>query len=188
MTIRRAGAILLVVLVSGCGFLKRPQNQFWSLDTVPPAGAPRTIGGVPLGVDGIELPPGIDRRGIVVREAGNRIDERGTHQWASPLEAMVIHTLSFDLASRLTEGMVVLPGQAKPAAMRSLYVTFEDLAPGPDNVFVLDARWVITGTGIEEMTGHERITVNMPSLDNEHVVAAMSSALGTLADRIVATL
>ncbi|HEY0158116.1 MAG TPA: PqiC family protein [Thermoanaerobaculia bacterium] len=186
MTIRRSGAILLVLLVAGCGIMKRPKNQFWSLDTIP--GTPRTVGGVPLGVDGIQLPPAIDRRGITVRGTGNKIDERGTHQWASPLEEMVVHTLSFDLASRLTNGMVVLPGQAKPAAMRSLYVTFEDLAPGPDNVFVLDARWVITGTGVDEMAGHERITINLTSLDNAEIVSAMSTALGTLADRIVAAL
>jgi uncharacterized lipoprotein YmbA len=187
MTIRRSGAILLVLLLfGGCGLLKRPKNQFWSLDTIP--GTPRTVGGVPIGLDGVELPPAIDRRGITVRGADNKIDERGTHQWASPLEEMVIHTLSFDLASRLTDGMVVLPGHAKPAAMRSLYVTFEDLAPGPDNMFVLDARWVITGTGAEEVTGHDRITINLASLDNAEIVKAMSTALGTLADRIVATL
>jgi uncharacterized lipoprotein YmbA len=186
MTIRRSGAILLVLLVAGCGILKRPKNQFWSLDTIP--GTPRTIGGTPIGLDGVELPPAIDRRGITVRGADNKIDERGTHQWAGPLEEMVIHTLAFDLASRLTDGMVVLPGHAKPAAMRSLYVTFEDLAPGPDNQFVLDARWVITGTGAAEMTGHERITINLASLDNAEIVRAMSAALGTLADRIVATL
>ena len=96
---------------------------------------------------------------------------------------MVIHTLSFDLASRLTEGMVVLPGQAKPAAMRSLYVTFEDLQAGPYNVFVLDARWVM-----DDLTGHERITVPLASLDNAEIVKAMSEALGQLADRIVARL
>ena len=182
MTIRRCGAILLVLLlVPGCGLLKRPKTQFWSLDTMP--GTPRTVGGTPIGIDGIELPPAIDRRGITVRGADNKIDERGTHQWASPLEEMVTHTLSFDLASRLTEGMVVLPGQAKPAAMRSLYVTFEDLQPGPENVFVLDARWVL-----DDMTGHDRITINMASLDNAEIVKAMSEALAQLADRIVAKL
>ena len=186
MTIRRGGAILLVLLVAGCGFLKRPKNQFWSLDTI--AGQPRTIGGTPIGLDGVELPPAIDRRGITVRGADNKIDERGTHQWASSLEEMVVHTLSFDLASRLTDGMVVLPGQAKPAAMRSLYVTFEDLAPGPGNELVLDARWVITGAGAPELTGHERITVSLASLDNAEIVKAMSEALATLAERIVAKL
>jgi uncharacterized lipoprotein YmbA len=177
---RRRGALITVLLIAGCGFLKRPPNQFYSLDTVPPAApAVAAIGGVPLGIDGIELPPGFDRRGIVVRGADHKFEVRGTHQWASSLEEMVIHTLAFDLAARLPEGMVVLPGQAKPGAMRSLYVTFEDLAPGPDGVFVLDARWTIG-----EMTGHERITVNT-AMESPAIAAAMSQALGMLADRVV---
>ena len=109
-----------------------------------------------------------------------KFEVRGTHQWASSLEEMVIHTLAFDLAGRLPEGMVVLPGQGKPASMRSLYVTFEDLAPGPDGVFVLDARWTLG-----DMTGHERITVNT-AMDSPAIAAAMSQALGMLADRVVA--
>jgi hypothetical protein len=92
---------------------------------------------------------------------------------------MVIHTLAFDLANRLPEGMVVLPGQPKPAAMRSLSVVFEDLAPGPDNIFVLDARWTIG-----ELTKHERIAIPLQSTDSPAIVAAMSEALATLADRV----
>jgi uncharacterized lipoprotein YmbA len=179
--VRRLLAICL--LLTGCGLLKRTPNTFYTLDTIPGTAARATIAGTPVGIDGIELPPGLDRREVTARAADNKLDVRGQHQWASPLEDMVIHTLSFDLASRLPEGMVVLPGQAKPGAMRSLYVTFEDLAPGPDNVFVLDARWTIG-----EMVRHERITVPLQSAESAAVVTAMSQALGQLADRIAAAL
>src|SRR5687768_16254969 len=116
---RIACIALLTILVTGCGIFRRPPNTFYALDTVPSATAARSITGSPVGIDGIELPPGIDRRGIVIRKEDNELEVRGTNQWASPLEDMVIHTLSFNLASRLPEGMVVLPGQVKPAAMRS---------------------------------------------------------------------
>lgn len=175
-------ALVFVVLLAGCGLMKRTPNTFYTLDTIPGT-ARATIAGTPIGIDGIELPPGLDRREVTARAADNKLDVRGHHQWASPLEEMVTHTLSFDLASRLPEGMIVLPGQAKPAAMRSLYVTFEDLAPGPDNVFVLDARWTMG-----EMVRHERITVPLTSAESPAVVAAMSQALGQLADRIAAAL
>jgi len=180
-------ALIFVLLVAGCGFLKRPPNQFYSLDTIAAPAPLASVGGVPIGIDGIELPPGFDRRGIVVRGADHKFEVRGTHQWASSLEEMVIHTLAFDLASRLPNGMVVLPGQAKPAAMRSLYVTFEDLAPGPDGVLILDARWTLTSTGAPEMAGHERITVNT-AMESPAIAAAMSQALGMLADRVVGKL
>jgi uncharacterized protein len=186
MTIRRTGPILLCVVLAGCGFFSRPKNEFYSLETVRPAGPPASVTGLPIGVDGIELPPGLDRRGIVLRGADHQMEVRGTHQWVSPLEEMVIHTLAFDLAHRMPEGMMILPGQAKPTgATRALYVTFEDLAPGPDRVFVLDARWTLTEPGRPERVGHERITVPLASDESAAIVSAMSAALGTLADRIV---
>jgi uncharacterized lipoprotein YmbA len=175
--------IVVSLFAAGCGLMKRVPNTFYTLDTIPGTAAATSIAGTPIGIDGIELPPGLDRREVTARKADNKLDVRGHHQWASPLEDMVTHTLSFNLASRLPEGMVVLPGQAKPGAMRSLYVTFEDLAPGPDNLFVLDAQWTMG-----EMTRHERITVPLSSDDSAAVVAAMSQALGQLADRIVSAL
>ena len=177
--------IVMTIFLTGCGLLSRgPQSEMFTLDTLPPEGARAAITGAPIGLDGVQLPPGLDRRDVALRGADHRFEVRGSHQWASPLEEMVIHTLAFDLANRLPEGMMILPGQAKPAgAMRSLSVTFEDLAAGPDGVFVLDARWTLGG-----VTHHERITVDAPSTESAAIAAAMSRALATLADRIVAAL
>lgn len=184
MTTRWTTSILLALLLTGCGFLKRPPNQFYSLETSAPTQPVAATTGAPIAIDGIELPPGLDRRDMVVRGADHKIEVRGTHQWTAPLEEMVIHTLAFNLANRLPEGMVVLPGQAQPpGAKRSVSVVFEDLAPGDDSVFVLDARWTLAG-----VTHREHITVPMPSMDSPQIAAAMSTALGTLADRIVAGL
>jgi uncharacterized lipoprotein YmbA len=188
MTTRR-GAILLTVLLlaAGCGFLKRPPNQFYSLETIEGTVTDRV--GAPLAVEGIQLPPGLDRRGIVLRGADHKFEVRGTHQWASDLEEMVMHTLAFDLANRLPEGRVILPGSAIPAGVRrSLYVVFEDLAPGPDNVFVLDARWTITEAGATDVVGHERIAIPMNGNASPQIVTAMSQALGQLADRVIGKL
>lgn len=190
MTVRRTIPILMTVLLAvllttSCGVLKRPPNQFYSLETIDAGAKLPGNGPTPVGLDGIELPPGLDRRGLVLRGTDHRFEVRGTHQWASPLEEMVIHTLAFDLANRLPEGKVILPGQAKPqGAMRSLYVTFEDLAAGPDQIFVLDARWVLADPGRPELTRRERITVPMSSMESSQIVAAMSTALAQLADRI----
>lgn len=182
--------VAVCALIAGCGFFRRPDNQFYSLDTIAPAAPVAAVTGLPIGIEAIELPPGLDRRGVVLRERDHRLEVRGTHQWAAPLEEMVIHTLAFDLAARLPGGMMILPGQAKPdGPMRSIYVIIEELAPGPEPVFVLDARWIErqTPTG-PEVTRHDRIAIDMPSLDSEEVAAAMSRALAALADRIVAQL
>lgn len=180
---RRILAGALVLVAAGCGFFSRPKNQFFSLDTIPTESRVAKSG-APVGIEGIELPPGLDRRGIYIRDENHKIEVRGTHQWTAPLEEMVIHTLAFDLANRLPEGMVILPGQAKPAGvMRSIYVNFEDFAPGPEPVFVLDARWTAGG-----VTHHELIRIDLESMESPAIAAGMSRALATLADRIAAAL
>ncbi len=179
--------VLLVPLIGACGFFSRPKNQFYSLDTIPAGTAPAGVAGAPIGIDTIELPPGLDRRGIVVRDADQKVEVRGTHQWTAPLEEMVLHTLAFDLANRLPEGTVILPGQPRPAgAIRSISVAFEDLAPGPEPVFILDARWTLTEAGGAKVTHHERIPIQMTSMDSANVAASMSQALAALADRMSA--
>lgn len=188
---RFATAILTITLLTatltGCGFLKRPKNQFYSLDTIPAEGDVASVAGAPLAIDAIELPPGLDRRGIFIRGTDSKVEVRGTHQWTAPLEDMVMHTLAFDLANRMPEGKVILPGQEIPAtATRSLSVVFEELAPGPDPVFVLDARWTISEQ--PGVTRRERIEIPLSSMESPQIVAAMNRALATLSDRIVAQL
>lgn len=176
--------LVAVMLLAGCGIFRRPDNQFYSLETIPPAGPVATASGTPIGIDGVELPPTLARRGIVIRDEEGKLEVRGTHQWAAPLEDMVLHTLSFDIANRLPDGMVILPGQARPTgAIRPLFVVFEDLSPGPDNVFRLDARWTFAG-----VTRHEQINIPLDSTDSPAIVTAMSRALAELSDRIVAAL
>jgi uncharacterized lipoprotein YmbA len=179
----------LAVLLGGCGFFSKTKNNYYSLQATPAERTTASVAGAPIGIDGIELPPGLDRRGIVSRGADLKLEVRGNDLWAAPLEDMVIHTLAFNLANRLPEGMVVLPGQAKPnGPMRSVYVIFEDLAPGADRVFVLDARWILRNPGSAEVTHHERITVPLASADSAAIAAGMNQALAQLAERVVAGL
>lgn len=175
---RALAVVLLTLFVAGCGIFSRTKNTYYSLETTPfeQSVAATTA----IAIDGIELPPGLDRREIVVRDEQGRLDVRGNELWAAPLEDMVIHTLAFNLARRLPEGMVVLPGQAKPSgAVRTLFIVFEDFTAGPENTLTLDAR-ITAGASATR----ERIEVPLQSLDSESVVVAMNSALGTLAERI----
>lgn len=184
MRYRLALIILACLTISSCGLFSRTKSEFYTLETLPPEQQVSAAGGAPVGIEAIELPPGLDRRGIVVRESRHQLEIRETQQWTETLETMVLHTLAHDLAERLPEGMMILPGQPKPAGpMRSITVVFDDLTPGPEPVFRLDARW-----GTDGSISHERIEVPMGSLESDDVATAMSIAIATLADRIVATL
>ena len=179
MTMRRA-TLALTILLAGCGFFSRSKSRFFSLDTIPGAATAARVA-TPVAIDAVELPPGADRRDVVVRKADHQLDVRSTDQWRASLEPMLTHTLAFDLASRLPEGMVILPGQIKPAAVRSISLVVEDLSAGPENAITLNARWVL-----DNVTHREQIRIDIPSLESAAIADGMSKAVAALADRMAA--
>lgn len=181
-------AALMTLMLAGCSFFSRTKNQIYTLDALAPSAAVTAIRGVPVAIDVLELPAGADRREITVRQANQKLDVRGTDLWSTTLQPLVLQTLAVDLAKRLPEGMVILPGEVKPAAMRSIDVVFEDLAAGPQNSIVVDAQWKLRQPGRAGAVHHEQFTVGVPSLDSANVASGMNQALATLADRIVAHL
>jgi uncharacterized lipoprotein YmbA len=183
---RKVLAALMLVCLAGCGGLlsRKQTNRYFSLDRIPPTAPVRTITGAPIAIDVVELPPGFDRRDLVVRKADHQLEIREREQWSSALEPLFLHTLAFDLAARLPEGMVILPGQPIPTgAKRGIDVIVETLAAGPENAVTLDARWTLAG-----VAHREQIRIDIPSLDGANIADGMSRALATLADRIVARL
>ena len=177
-----------LLLLTACGFFSKTKSNFYSLERIPGTSVAVTQG-LPIGIDVIELPPGFDRRDIVVRKADHQLDVRGTEQWSASLEPMVLHTLAFDLASRLPEGMMVLPGQAKPVgAMRAIDLVIEQFSAGPENAVTLDARWILRESGRAAVTHHEQIKVDIASLESVSVAAGFSQALAALADRMAGKL
>jgi uncharacterized lipoprotein YmbA len=181
--------VLLSLSLSGCSFFSRSQSRFYSLEKIPPAAPVANVRGVPIGIDGVELPPGFDRREVVVRKPDHQLDVRATQQWSATLGQSVLHTLAFDLAGRLPEGTVILPGSAKAnGPMRAIDVAFEELAAGPEPKVVLDARWIVREAGRPDVTRHERIAIDIASLDSANIASGISQALAALADRIVAGL
>ena len=178
--------LALVVVLSGCSLFSRTKNTIYSLDRIPPATAVANVRGIPIGIDSVEIPPGFDRREIVVRQADQKLDVRSTQQWSAGLQDLALHTLAFDLASRLPEGMVILPGAVRPAAMRSLDVAFEEISAGPDHSVVLDAHWTLRQGTVTSSSHHERISIDIRSLDSKDVATGMSQALAALSDKIVA--
>ena len=178
LRVRVAVCAALMLLFSGCSFFSRTKNTVYSLDRIGGT-TPAVKRGTPIAIGSIELPPGLDRREIVVRKADHQLEVRSNELWPASLQPLVQHTLAFDLASRLPEGMVILPGETPPATVRSVDVAFEELAAGPDRNVVLDARWIVAG-----VSHHERIVIDIPSLDSAQIAAGVSQALATLADRM----
>lgn len=178
-------ALVLTLLLAGCGFFSKSQSKFYSLDRLPPAAAPVATRGLPVAIDGVELPPGLDRREIVVRLANQQLQVRSAEQWSASLQDLVLHALAFDLADRLPEGMMILPGASRPSgALRAIDVVFEDFIAGPDSKVVLDGRWIVRASGQADVTHHERISIDIASLDSANVASGTSQAIAAFADRM----
>jgi uncharacterized lipoprotein YmbA len=182
-------ALVLTLLLAGCSFFSKSQSKFYTLDRLPPSAPAVATRGLPIAIDGVELPPGLDRREIVVRLANQQLQVRSNEQWSASLQPLVLHTLASDLADRLPEGMVILPGASRPSgALRAIDVVFEDFTAGPDAKVVLDGRWIVRTSGQPDMTHHERISIDIASLDSANIASGTSQALAALADRMAAAL
>ncbi len=180
-------AFLLLLLLSGCSFFSRSKVAYYSLDAVP--GTQSTVRGTRAGIGTVTLPAGFDRREIVVRQTNDQLDVRSSDLWSTTLGDLVMHTLAFDLATRLPEGMMVLPGEAKPATpFRTVDVSFQDFAAGPGNSVVVDAHWILHDPGRADVAHHDRIAIDIPSTGSADVASGTSRALAALADRIAAAL
>jgi uncharacterized lipoprotein YmbA len=85
--------------------------------------------------------------------------------------------------------MVILPGATRPSgSLRAIDVVFEEFTAGPDAKVVLDGRWIVRVAGQPDVTHHERISIDIASLDSANVVSGTSQALAALADRMAAGL
>ena len=173
--------LLPLFLLTACSFFSRTQNKIYTLDRINGAAAPSPAQRVatPIAIESLELPPGIDRREIVVRRADHQLDVRSNELWSASLQPLVLHTLAFDLAARLPEGMVVLPGAMRPATVRTIDVVIEDITAGPDAKVTLDAHWIAAG-----VSHREQIAIDIASLDSANVAMGTSQAVAALADRI----
>jgi len=169
----------MTLVLAACSFFSKSKSTIYSLDRIPPA-AVASAHGAPIAIGAVELPPGFDRKEIVVRKANNQLDVRPNQLWSATLGELVTHTLAFDLADRWPPGMVILPGAAIPAKVRPIDVAFEEIAAGPDAKVVVDARW--------SGTHREHIEVPIASLDSANVANGLAQALAMLADRIIAAM
>ena len=132
-----------LLLFAACGFFsKSAPPKLYTLDRVAGAAAAARAA-LPIGIDAVELPPGIDRKELVVRQPDHRLEVRNSEQWSAPFKDIVLHTLAFDLAARLPVGTVIVPGEPRLAAAGSISVAFEELAANTDRTVVLDARWIV---------------------------------------------
>jgi uncharacterized lipoprotein YmbA len=187
--LRQLIPLLVALALAGCA--SSPPTRFYTLEPVPPARPAAALAGAPVTVDAVNVPGLLDREQIVRRSGPNQVDLAGTDRWAAPFDSMARRVLARDLAARLPAQMVLLPGEPSPGGpKRSIVVDIEDFAGDVAGRVVLDARWTLLSgepsKPVLRRREHIEETAAGPGYDAD--AAAMSRALGALADRIAAAL
>lgn len=175
--------IALVVAAGGCG---ARQTHYYTLSDVDaPALAPAPAASALVGVGPVDLPDYVDRPQIVVRTGENAVEQAPFDQWGGSLDDMVPAVLVDDLAKRLPgDHFVAFPQSGDLAFDYRVPVRISrfDVTAGGDAV--VSARWQVrdrTGVvAVRETTA--RATAEGAGYPSR--VAALSRALGTLADEI----
>jgi uncharacterized lipoprotein YmbA len=181
--IARCAMLLLLLAVAGCG--SSPKTRFYTLNTVPVAGA---ITYAPvnarLEVGHVMLPATLDRQSMVRQGPGDQLDISDRDRWAAPLDELTRRVLTGDLRHRLPPRTMLAPGDPTLPGMRTLMVNVQRFMADASGHVILEADWSIEQHGRTLAPRHEVIRVPMSGQDGQEIADAMSRALGELADRI----
>lgn len=180
--------LVLAVAMTACG--GSPKTHFYTLDAVPAAQPAEHAArsDVPVTVGRVELPGTLDRLSIVTRGDRNQVAVSDQDRWAAPLDELVRRALTDDLRMRLPPDSVLAPGDSAPNGTRSVALNVQHFMADQSGRVDLDADWTVQRRDKPGTPQHAAIQVNASGQGGGATAAAMSQALGELADRIAATL
>lgn len=179
-------ALLLALLASGC---RSPEPAYYTLAASP--GVPRPGGPRLVELRDPSIAGYLDRSEIVRGDTGYRLDLRPGERWGEPFASMLGRVLAEDLNQRLP-GTTVFTAHGSlspdPQARIEIDVPTFDLRAG--GRVVLRAQVAVTRTGSKTSTRARTVQVvaTPAAASTPALVAAMSHAVGELADAVAALL
>ncbi len=176
----------LLLLLGACVPPQRPID-YYNLASLPGTGSDSEgTARLRVQVREVSLPPYLDRSQIVLRVSPNRYKVSDSHIWLEQLPAAVARVLAEDIGSRLGTMAVYTPSQVAPYELDYLVdIDIFRLDPVADGTVELDARWHLFDGGNRIVDSRrQRLRLPVGGEGYEAYVAAMSSALGRLADDI----
>jgi uncharacterized lipoprotein YmbA len=187
-------AALALLLASSCQLgTPAPPIRYWvlgSLEGLPQVSESRY--GVVVGP--VELPPYLDRAGIVTRIGQHRLAVAALDQWGEPLRRGISRVVANNLGL-LSPGVKAIPfpwtGGGQPELQLSFSVS--RMVARPESDFTLVVTWALRRSGAQEalivQTSTIRESIRATGDDSiAGVVAAASRALERLSREIAAAL
>jgi uncharacterized protein len=187
----RIAAALTAAVFGLTACASSPPTQFYSLTPVSaqspaPQSDSAASGAMPLRVAAVHVPPTLDRREVVRRGAGDRLEISGVRRWGAPFDEMVQHVLTQNLVDRLPSGSVVLPSSPAPSGTASVVVDLLQFQSDVGGAVILQGSWSLLAPGQSSpaLVRDFRYEDSASGQEFEDVAAAMSRLLGHLADDI----
>jgi len=179
-----SSAALAAALLAGCG--SSPPLRYYALDAVAPAGTvAHAPSATPLRIRHISLPPEMDHRGLTHHAGPDQITISESDQWSAPLAELIQGALTRDLGERLGYQQVVAPGaQPLSGGQASLDLDFVALAADASCGINAQVNWVLSVPNSTPRQGTARLSAPATSCP-AGLPAALSTALGDLADQLV---
>jgi uncharacterized lipoprotein YmbA len=167
--------------VSACGTSPPPRRFVMA----PRPGATTLPARVRIMIANVGVAKYLDQPQIVRHSSEYEVTLADLERWGEGMGDMVARILAEDLAARLTEAQVFVgDGPATVQADVSLELYVERFDPDPDGTVILATRWTIRrGNGTPGL-GSARVSQRPTSSSTGDLIAAMSDALATLADRL----
>lgn len=176
----------LLLLLAACS--TTPPPRLFTL--APRPATPSRPFAATIAVRRVQLPKYLDRLQIVSYRDPYELQYSEFVVWGENLSDMTTRVLAENLSERLPQSQVYLSAGsfADATADITLETSIDKFDPDPSGVVVLAAQWAAHRQGYPDQIRSEQIRVTPSTKDPTGQVAAMSDALGQLADRIVAGL
>jgi uncharacterized lipoprotein YmbA len=179
---RRAVLFLMVLLVASCA---SPSPRLYTLEA--PAGPVRRFGPRVIELRSIGLARYLERSQIVRSSENYRLDVLPNDWWGEPLDAMIGRTLARALTQRLPGSTVYSENGAISAEPDvTVQVNVQRLDVDAGGAVRLIAQFAV----VRRASDTRGVTIEVPvrGATTPDLIAAMSDAIGQLADRIAASL
>jgi len=191
-TMRKASA--RSALLAACGLLmlggcSSPTPTLYTISVVPGqvmAGGPAVVN-----IHDITIPRYLERPQIVRFESGNQLDVRANDWWGEPIAAMLSRVLAEELAQRLPHSIVLGEnGAINATADAPVQVDIDRLVASGPAAATLVAHSSVSFAKSNAPPVLRSLRVETPTKDagTTAYVAAISVAVGQLADSIAVTL
>jgi uncharacterized lipoprotein YmbA len=175
------GSVALLACLAGC--TASPPPRLFLLAPRAPASTESFAGTISLKT--VDIPAYLDRPQLVRLNDPYELQVSELERWGEATQEMVTRVLASDLGLRLPAGHVVpASGPLSVSADVVLEVDISRFDAEPEGTVVLAGQWVVKRDDRPRRLRAARIRVQPEAPSTPALVAAMSEALGQLADQI----